>query len=367
MFFGGFPTTAATYLFRDYVPSYNAELVDQALQLGAVTIGKTNLHEIALGGTSAASYFGPVRNPRDPSRVSGGSSGGSAVAVAMAKTPVLGFGTDTGGSIRVPAALCGIVGFKPTLGALSLRGVFPLSATLDHPGLLTRTVPDARLAFERLTGRRESAGEQRGRTRVGVLAGHFLAGTEDRVARNFWNALQRLESSGKFTVKEIQTDSSFERFTAARAAIQLKEAAWFYSDLASRSVSKVNPDVVTLLKRGMKVGHVRYLVANLVRLECIRAFEGLMKGFDCLATPTTRIVSPKLDQVLGNEAGDLRRMLLQNTEVFNLNGFPALCMPTNPRTSELPTSIQLSGRLGQDSALLRAGELAEAAIASRSS
>lgn len=365
MFLGGFPTTAATYYFRDFVPSFNSDLVDDALRLGCVPVGKTNLHEIALGATSAASYFGPVRNPHDPSRVSGGSSGGSAVAVTLAKTPVLGLGTDTGGSIRVPASLCGIVGFKPTLGALSLGGVFPLSATLDHSGLLTRTVADMSLAFERLTGSTPASGLDVAKVRVGVLTGHFLAETEELVSRNFWKALETMEASGTFKVKEIPTDSSFERFTRARAAIQLKEAAWFYEDLAaSRTVSrKMNPDVVTLLRRGMRIGSLRYFAADLVRLESIRVFEGLMKGLDCLATPTTRISAPKLDRVLGKEAGNLRRMLLQNTEVYNLNGFPALSIPANPGTSELPTSIQLAGRLGDDLAVLRAGELAERAIA----
>ncbi len=318
-----------------------------------------------MGATSAASYFGPVLSPLDQKRVAGGSSGGSAVSVATSKGPVLGFGSDTGGSIRVPAALCGIVGFKPTQGALSLEGVFPLSATLDHAGLLTRTMPDMTTAFLELTkSRRKASGNERRKVRVGVLTGHFFEETEERISANFWRAMKRMESSGNFSVKEIPTDASYERFTRARGAIQLSEAAWFFGELVGdeKVAAKMDPDVVTLLRRGMKFGQVRYLGANLTRLESIRIFGRMLKEVDVLAMPTTRAVAPKLDDVRGNEAGKLRRVLLQNTEVFNLCGFPALSIPSNPGSRELPTAIQLSGRLGDDQEVLLAGELAMQAI-----
>ncbi len=370
IFLGGFPTTGATYYFKDFVPTLNAEIVDDALRLGCIPLGKTNMHEIALGATSAASYFGSVRNPHDSERVAGGSSGGSAVSVALAEGAVLGFGTDTGGSVRIPAALCGIMGFKPTLGSLSLEGVFPLSATLDHAGLLTRTMPDMIAAFQHLGGlgvpfqrRRRGA-----KIRVGVPSKHFLDETEEKVARNFWNALDLMEASDAFGVVEVQTDSSYERFTTARGAIQLKEASWFYDELIkSKSVAaRMNQDVVTLLRRGLRIGQVRYLTANLVRLESIRAFGRLLKGLDVLAMPTTRMLAPRLDDVAGNEAGKLRRLLLQNTEVFNLCGFPALSVPSNPGTKELPTAIQFACALGEDALTLRVGELAARAIVRQS-
>jgi aspartyl-tRNA(Asn)/glutamyl-tRNA(Gln) amidotransferase subunit A len=364
---GGFPTTAATYYFKDFVPSLNAEIVDDALGLGCVPLGKTNMHELALGGTSAASYFGPVRNPRDPDRVAGGSSGGSAVAVAEAKGSILGLGTDTGGSVRIPAALCGIMGFKPTLGSLSLEGILPLSATLDHAGLLTRTMPDMARAFRQLTGARRPRGpaKRSRKVRVGVLSGHFLEETEEKVSRNFWSAVDRMGRSENFTVAEVRTDSSYERFTLARGAIQLREAGWFYEELvkSSKVAAQMNQDVVTLLRRGLRIGQLRYFGANLVRLESIRVFGRLLKGLDVLAMPTTRVTAPKLSDVVGKEAGRLRRSLLQNTEVFNLCGFPALSIPTNPGAAELPTAIQLACNLGEDELALEAGELAMRAIA----
>jgi aspartyl-tRNA(Asn)/glutamyl-tRNA(Gln) amidotransferase subunit A len=363
MFFGGFPTTAATFYFKDFVPSLNADIVDDAMRLGCVPLGKTNLHELALGGTSAASFFGPVRNPHDVERVAGGSSGGSAVSVAMSKGAILGLGTDTGGSIRVPAALCGIMGFKPTLGALSLDGVFPLSATLDHAGLLTRTMPDMVKAFGQLTRARRPP-KRIGRIRVGVLTGHFQEETEEKVSKNFWRAIDRMEASGDFVAVEVPTDPSYERFTRARAHIQLKEAAWFYEELVTseKVAAQMNPDVLTLLTRGARIGQVRYLGANLVRLESVRVFGRLLRGLDALAMPTTRVVAPKVDDVLGKEAGRLRRMLLQNTEVFNLCGFPAISIPSNPGASELPTAMQLACGLGEDELALRAGDLAMRAM-----
>jgi aspartyl-tRNA(Asn)/glutamyl-tRNA(Gln) amidotransferase subunit A len=325
------------------------------------------MHEIALGATSAASYFGPVRNPHDVERVAGGSSGGSAVSVAISKGPVLGLGTDTGGSIRVPAALCGIMGFKPTLGALSLEGVFPLSATLDHVGLLTKSMPDMVRAYDQLTSASKPRGGAKGRggkVRVGVLTGHFLEEVEDRVAKNFWRAVDRMEESGDFVAVELPIPSDYQRFALARGAIQLKEAAWFFEELANseKVAAKMNPDVLTLLRRGMKFGQVRYMGANLARLESIRVFGRLLKSLDVLATPTTRAVAPRLDDVTGKETGRLRKLLLQNTEVFNLCGFPSLSIPSNPGSAELPTAIQLSSELGEDSLVLRAGSLAMRAI-----
>jgi aspartyl-tRNA(Asn)/glutamyl-tRNA(Gln) amidotransferase subunit A len=335
--------------------------------LGCIPLGKTNMHEIALGATSAASFFGPVRNPHDVQRVAGGSSGGSAVSVASSTGPVLGLGTDTGGSIRVPAALCGIMGFKPTLGSLSLEGVFPLSATLDHVGLLTKTMPDMVMAYDRLTGGRglpAGARRRESRVRVGILTGHFMEETEDRVAKNFWRAIDRMEESGWFDPLEIPIPADYQRFTLARGAIQLKEAGWFFQELVNtkKVAAEMDPDVLTLLRRGLKVGQVRYMAANLVRLESIRVFGRLLRGLDALVTPTTRVVAPRLDDVRGKEAGRLRRLLLQNTEVFNLSGFPSLSIPSNPGEAELPTAIQLSSWLGEDAVVLRTGSLAMRAI-----
>ena len=151
IFVAGHRTTAGSRAFQQFVPVVNAEVVDSFLAKGCLPLGKTNLHELAMGATSSSSFFGPVRNPVDPSRISGGSSGGSAVSVAMSKYPIVSLGTDTGGSVRVPAALCGVCGFKPTIGTISLSGIFPLSASLDHVGILTKNMTDMSRAYRSIS------------------------------------------------------------------------------------------------------------------------------------------------------------------------------------------------------------------------
>jgi len=214
-------------------------------------------------------------------------------------------------------------------------------------------------------GRRVTRRRQSVRIRIGVPSKHFLDETEKNVARNFWRALDRMKASEGFSVVEVPTDSSYERFTTARAAIQLRDAAWFYEELvkSKRIASHMNADVVTLLRRGLRVGQIRYLGANLVRLESVRVFGRLLKGLDALAMPTTRMAAPRLADIAGKEAGRLRKLLLQNTEVFNLSGFPALSIPTNPGGGALPTAIQFACRLGEDPLALQIGELAMQAIA----
>ena len=147
----GIPTTAGSRVLRDFVPAFNGTVVRRLLDAGAVLLGKTNTHEFAFGPTTEESCFGPTRNPWDPRRISGGSSGGSAAAAA-AGMAYLAMGTDTGGSVRIPAAMCGVVGFKPSIGLASLHGIVPLSFSLDHPGPLCRSVADAAITMDAITG-----------------------------------------------------------------------------------------------------------------------------------------------------------------------------------------------------------------------
>ena len=228
IFFAGFPTTDGSRSFSDFLPPANARIVDLLLGAGCVPLGKTNLHELALGVTGTSGYGGPIHNPVDPSRVSGGSSGGSAVSVALSKGPIVSIGSDTGGSVRIPAALCGVCGFKPSQRLLSTDGVFPLSPTLDHLGLLTKTIPDMSFAFRALTGVPLA---RKAKPRLGVPTRYFTEDMDDAVSKSFLGAVDRLRSSGEFEVKDVPAEGDYARYSRARAVITVRESSLFYEKI----------------------------------------------------------------------------------------------------------------------------------------
>lgn len=360
-FLGGFPTTDGSESFSDFVPSTNAAVVDQLLEAGCVPLGKTNLHEFALGVTGTSGLGGPIRNPVDPSRVSGGSSGGSAVSVRMAKGPILSLGSDTGGSIRIPASLCGVCGFKPSWGVLSRVGLFPLSASLDHAGFFTRSPADASLTHGVLTGVRARA---RSLWKVGVPDRYFVDDMDEQVSRAFWGTLDSLKESGRFRFRDVKVPGGYALYSRARAAIMCKEASWFYKPVldSERARKGAHKDVLALLDWGRKVGDLQYMRSLNLRTESVAAMTGLLKGLDVLMMPTTLIVAPKVEEALGKETGALRSMLLRNTELFNMSGLPAFSMPMSPRYSGLPTGLQVVGGPGGDADVLGAAEAAWSAV-----
>lgn len=352
VFFAGFPTTDGSVAFRDFVPAANASIVDLLLAAGCVPLGKTNLHEFALGVTATSAYGGPVRNPADRSCISGGSSGGSAVSVAMARGPIASVGSDTGGSVRIPAALCGVCGFKPSQGLLRTDGVFPLSPSLDHLGFFTKTMPDmsslfgALVPFEPL--RRE-------RFRVGIPTRYFTEDMDDTVSADFHHALESLRGSGRFELVDVPVEASYARYSRARAVLMLREASWFYEGVLRSPASRasMHEDVLTLMERGLRTGVLEYLLASGLRTDAIGAVSALLRGLDALLMPTCLITAPRVDEVEGKETGRIRSLLLRNTELFNTSGVPALSIPTTGRA--LPTAIQVVGPHGGDGAVLSVG------------
>jgi aspartyl-tRNA(Asn)/glutamyl-tRNA(Gln) amidotransferase subunit A len=363
IFIAGHRTTAGSAVFQDFIPSVNADIVDSAVAIGCIPIGKTNMHELAMGATSSSSFFGPVRNPKDSKRISGGSSGGSAVSVAMSKLPIISLGTDTGGSVRIPAALCGICGFKPTFGLISTVGLFPLSATLDHVGIMTRSMPDMRVAFAALTGY-EQANEPSRRARpsrvlkVGIPGGYFFKDCSPSVDRAFWRAIEKMQKTG-FQIIEGLEIQGIEKMSRTRRTIQVAEAFWFYEDLVKDPEKRklVAKDVLSFFDRGSKTGMMELLASRQVRLDLIQNISRVLQLVDFIAMPTCLATAPKLDEVLGKEAGDIRNQLVRNTEPFNVSGFPSLTIPINDdNSSELPTGIEISGPAFEDAHLLDAGE-----------
>ncbi|MDA4112109.1 MAG: amidase [Thaumarchaeota archaeon] len=365
IFFSGFKTTAGSGAFQDFVPRNNGDVVDLFLSAGCVPLGKTNLHELAMGATSSSSFFGPVRNPVDSSRISGGSSGGSAVSVAMSKGAIIGLGTDTGGSVRIPAALCGVCGFKPTIGIIPTSGIFPLSATLDHAGIMTKTMADMVTAFraiDRLQPDQKTSGLNRSassKVKMGIPNDYFFEDCEKNVSRAFWNAIDKMRKSDQFAIEEKVTIPNYSRMSRIRRSIQVKEASWFYEELVSKPEKRalVRPDVLSFLVAGSKIWMMEYMVSSLERLEFITGMQKVFGRVDFLAMPTCLISAPRLDDVAGKEAGSIRRQLVRNTEPFNLCGFPSLSIPTNRLGSpSLPTAIQISGMSNNDLELLQAGQ-----------
>lgn len=365
IFVAGQRTTAGSAILKDYVSTVNADVVDSAVLAGCVPLGKTNLHELAMGATSTSSFFGPVRNPVDPSRIAGGSSGGSAVSVAKSKIPIISLGTDTGGSVRIPAALCGVCGFKPTLGLISASGVVPLSPTLDHVGIMTKNIADMSLALSSFTGtdhkfrydeivnRFSPEG-----IRIGIPGSYFFEDCISSVEKAFWNAIDAAKTAGFLVVEDVAIPE-VEKINRTRLTIQLSEMCSLYPDLVEDQERRrqVGKDVLSFFDRGASVSSMELLLSSRERLSIIAGMSRVLQSVDFLVMPTCLTTAPKFEEVLGHEAGSIRRQLVRNTELFNLCGLPSLTIPSNPPGStELPTGIEICGSAFDDENVLAVGE-----------
>ena len=323
-------TNGAPYMKR--MSDKTAPVVRRLMAEGAVVIGKTNMHELALGATNVNPHFGPTKNPHDPSRITGGSSGGSAGAVAAGMAD-LGIGTDTGGSVRIPAALCGVVGYKPPYGKIPTEGVLPLAQSLDHVGFITKTVADLVSVLAAVGwGPRELPTPKR--FRFAVLMG--VTENTRHVEKAFWRAVAVLEAVGGLR-DEVFIDAG--RYSAARAAILLSEAAANYYDYLRSSAEQMGRDVAVLLSAGAALPAVAYVAAKRVKEEAVRFFETLFKKYDVVVTPTTATEAVEIEEAASIA---VRPKLLAYTELFNLTGHPAVSVPAP--TSGLPAGLQIAAR-----------------------
>lgn len=359
----GQPTTAASRVRADHVATNDAPVVQRLREAGAVLIGKTNMHEFALGTTSDESAFGAVHNPHDVSRSAGGSSGGSAAAVAcgMGEASI---GSDTGGSIRIPAAACGVVGLKPSLGEVPTEGAVPLSFTFDTIGPLTRSVDDAAAIWSVLTGQRPAPIEARppASLRLARLAGYFDELLDNEVRTGFGGAIERIGRCG-LTI-ESRTISGTESITGAYVAISLGEAAHWHAQLLQTRSGDYQPGVRARLGIGEKVSAVEYIAAFEARERLIRAVDAALEGCDALVLPTLAIVAPQLGlqdvTMSGGQQIPVRSAMLRLTQLFNVTGHPAISLPIP--TSGLPVGLQLVGRRNQTAALLAVARVCEQAL-----
>ena len=333
----GTPTTAASRVREGHVAERDATAIAHLRQAGAVFIGKTNLHEFAFGTTNEDSAFGPARNPHDPARSPGGSSGGSAASL-VAGMVLATIGTDTGGSIRIPAAACGAVGFKPTYDEVSTGGVVPLSRALDHVGPLTRSVTDAWIVYRALLGDGTppplAALPARG-LRVGVPRAYFCEILDDEVRARFEETLDALRAAGA-SVDEKTEIPHAKHIAPIYLHIVLADAAAYHATTLESMPERYTAPVRLRLEMGRYVLAEDYVRAQNGRELLRREVDAALAGHDALVLPTLPIPAPPLgvDSVkVGPSLEPVRNMMLRLTQLFNLTGHPAIAIPCG-RTSD---------------------------------
>ena len=356
----GTPTTSASRV-PALQPDADAPLVSRLRDAGAIIVGKTNLHEFAFGTTGDETAFGPIRNPHDHSRSAGGSSSGAAVALVEGMCHAS-IGTDTGGSIRIPAAACGTVGLKPAFGEVPTTGVVPLSTTCDHVGPLTHSVADARLLYDILTGTGHDP-QVRGRLVLGVPSGYLLARLDGEVRRMFQQVREQLRDAGH-DVHDVQIDGS-ELTPDVYLHIVLPEASEYHAAALAEHPSGYSPGVRLRLEMGRYILAEDYVRAQRLRLQLRASVDRALDGCDALLLPGLPIPAPPLGVAsidVDGQPEPVRAAMLRLTQLFNLTGHPAIVLPSSQTMAGLPLSIQLVGRHGGTGALLDCAEAIEAQI-----
>lgn len=347
----GVRTTAASRVFAGRAPLKNATVVEKLKDAGAVLIGKQNLHEFAYGGSSVISAFGIPRNPIDSQYIAGGSSGGSAAAVASGMCYAA-IGTDTAGSVREPAALCGLVGLKPTYGLVSTEGIIPLSPSLDHAGPITRSVRDAAILLDALVATEwrhsESLEVEHGKWRVGIPRQFFFEDLDSEVATAVEAAIDELELMGCVVV-DVQVRVDTDR------TLQSAEAYAVHRERVAGSADLYDPETLRRIRTGENILDEQYEAA-LGELQNIRReIAAVFDSVDVLVTPTTPIPAPRLADLTANidQLRPTELVLLRNTRPANVWGTPAISVPCGKTSEGLPIGLQIIGPMGHDAKVLQ--------------
>ncbi len=377
----GIRTTAGSRILKDFIPERDAPVVTRLKEAGAVLIGKTNMHEFAYGVTTNNPHHGPARNPWDEKRIAGGSSGGAAVALAAGLCH-LSVGTDTGGSIRIPAALCGVVGLKTTLGRMDVTDVIPLAPSMDCVGPMARSVEDAAALFAVLVGDGKSNGKAnkpRGKNkqaeataggvsqlRLGLPRQFFFEMNSPEVEKLFEAALGSLRKLGA-TVKAVsiplllETESAGNRLGFAEATLYHQKMQWF-----PERAAEYGDDVRARLIMGARLAAPDYLRALEERQKFIEQLRHAMENeqIDALVVPTTPIAAPLIGEEktrIRDTDHPTRAMLLRHNRPANLAGVPAISVPCGFTGGGLPVGIEFIGTANADERLLQIAAVFEAA------
>jgi len=365
----GVRTTAGSKILDGWRPDDDATVVKKLRDAGAVCLGKLGMHEWAFGVTSDNAHYGPVRNPWDTSRIPGGSSGGSGAATAAGLAYAT-LGSDTGGSIRIPAHFCGCVGMMPTYGRASLHGAVPLAWTLDHPGPLARTVRDAAIMLQAIAGHDPLdpasvdrpvpdwlAGIDAGARgmRIGVPKQHFWGDLEPDVARLVRKAIDDLANEGA-SVRDVDFPQA-AGWGGVAAAVMFAEAAAYHAPNFPSRRDEYSPGVAALLDAGHGIPGPAYVAARRALEQARRSdADAILDGVDVLAVPTVPLAAPTLEAMRSNDAS---LAIVSTTALFDLTGQPVLAVPCGLTTGGLPVAISFVARQWDEGAAFRAGRAYE--------
>jgi len=370
----GIRTTCGSKILEAFVPAYSAAVIERLEGAGAILLGKLNMHEFAFGATSVNPHYGAVRNPWDRRRITGGSSGGSAAAIASSFA-FLTLGSDTGGSIRIPAALCGICGLKPTYGRLSRYGAYPLSWSMDHVGPMAGSVPDLALAMNALAGRDRRdpssakvpvpnytlalTGDLEG-VKLGVPDQWYFDGLDKEVRSSVDQAIARLRQLGA-VVSPVSIDLLPDASRAA-SIILFAEAAASLEKWHRTRPEALGADVRTRLDNAATVTAADYLKALRVRRKAQDAFRQVFHTVDALITPQLPITAPLIEEtsvLIDGDAEPVPAALTRLTRIFNLTGMPCLSICCGYSTGGMPVGLQIAARPFDEAMVLRVGHAYE--------
>ncbi len=358
IYVGGVRCTAGSKILSNHVAPYDATVTRKLKEAGAVLIGTNNLHEFASGVTSINPHYGPVRNPWNTEYIAGGSSGGSAAAVAAGLTPIS-LGTDTSGSVRIPASLCGVVGLKPSYGRVSKHGVIPLSWSLDHVGVFANSVEEAASCLHAIAGY-DPEDESTVYAEVpdyvvdldigGMRVVYFreMDRADEEVGRLFRKFVSVLEGLG--VVVEEAIFEYGDRVRESWAPIRLGEAAAFHGEWFRERPLDYGADVREMLEKGMSFSAVDYVKAQRLRHEIKRTLLKTLDKYHAIISPTTPTAAVKIAEAQNPET---YQRLTENTILYNLTGLPAVSIPIGLTDIGLPVGAQIAGRLFDENTVLR--------------